>query len=67
MRLKSTPRWKPGRKVWMRISSKEPFEHFMVVVESEYEMVRGGWDYRVKAQDGTEYHQLVKETDLKRA
>lgn len=51
----------------MRKSSTDTFDYLMYVVESDYDEVRGGWDYQVKGEDGTIYYQWVKETDLKKA
>lgn len=51
----------------MRKSSNDPFEFFVFVVESEYDDVRGGWNYIVKEDDGTKHPDWVKETDLRRA
>ena len=51
----------------MRKSYTESFDYLMYVVDSEYNDVRGGWDYQVKGEDDTIYHEWVKETDLKKA
>jgi hypothetical protein len=51
----------------MRKSSTDTFDYIMYVVDSQYDELRGGWDYHVKGEDGIEYDRLVKETDLKMA
>lgn len=52
----------------MREAANKWFELLVVVVEREYDEIRGGWNYTVKYEsDGTEYPKLVEETNLTKA
>ncbi len=54
--------------MWMRKSKHGSFDYLMLVVDCEYNGVRGGWDYLVKgSKDGKIYDRYVEETDLKKA
>jgi hypothetical protein len=67
-REKPIAKWKKGRSVWMRKSKHGSFDYLMLVVDCDYNVVRGGWDYVVKgSKDGKVYERYVEETDLKKA
>ena len=51
----------------MRTSEEEPFYFKMFVTSWHYNQNRGGWDYRLRNEEGKEYKYLVKETDTKMA
>ena len=51
----------------MRKSEVEPFKFKMFVKSWHYNEDRGGWDYRLRDEEGKEYEELVKETDTEMA
>lgn len=59
--------WAKNRKVWMRVSSTEPFEFLKWVDDYQYDDVRGGWDYLLRDKDGNVYEKWVREEDTTKA
>lgn len=51
----------------MRLSEKEPFYYHKLVHDYEYNQARGGWDYRLRDEDGTVDKSWTREEDTKRA
>ena len=49
----------------MRKSETELFEFNMFVNSWRYNEERGGWDYKLRNEEGQEWENWVKETDTK--
>ena len=59
-------KWGKDRKVWRRVDENKPFEFVMYVDDWKYNDERGGWDYKLRDEDG-KVSGWVKETDTKPA
>ena len=58
-------KWQKDQKVWMR-GPAGTFNYLIFIKSWQYDEARGGWDYKLRDENGIEYQSWVKETDTKK-